>query len=148
MKYLFTITTPKSPNATHTRDADGVCGRFREIPDTAIIRGPGTGLLNSKDGYTPIPSAPELPVPAVVVPREIKNWQAKAVLEAAGAIAAVDAALNLLPGENGLVVRAAWVGGEPLKRGGETVAAIAAALSFTAEQVDAWFVQAAALSVP
>jgi len=149
MKYLFITTAEKAPNATHTRDADGVTGFFREISATAVIRGPATGLLESRDGYTPIPPAPERPVhvPAVVVPQSIANWRAKAAIELAGLTSAVETAMQALDEPARTVALSAWSNGAELARRGPTVLALAAALGLTAAQVDALFVTGASLTV-
>lgn len=81
------------------------------------------------------------------VPGEIANWRAKAVLEIAGLLPTVEAALSAMPGEAGIVARNAWRDGAPFVRNGPTVTALAAVLGLTGEQVDAMFRQAAALSV-
>lgn len=140
---MYLILPSSARSATHT-NAAGQFFRITELAANAHIEGPSPNIHANIDGYTPIIP----PVPVVAVPPEIKNWQAVAVLEAAGALAAVTSALAAMTGPEGIVIRAAWIGGEPLKRDGQTVAAISAALSFSPAQVDAWFVQAAGLVVP
>ena len=88
-----------------------------------------------------------LPAPPVRVPREIVNWRARAVLEMAGLLPAVEAALSTIDGPAGIIVRAAWSSGAPLARRGPTVSALAATLGLTADQVDAMFIQAESLTV-
>ena len=81
------------------------------------------------------------------VPREIANWRARAVLELAGYLPAVQSAIAGMGGAAGVVARAAWLAGAPLARRGATVVALAAALELTDAQVDAMFIQAASLAV-
>jgi hypothetical protein len=59
----------------------------------------------------------------------------------------VETALAALTGDEGIVARAAWNSGAPFLREGPTVTALAAALSLSSGQVDAMFLQAAALTV-
>lgn len=89
----------------------------------------------------------ELPPMPARVPREIANWRARAVLELAGLLPAVEAAIQGMAGAEGVVVRNAWLAGAPLARAGATVTALAPALGLTDEQVDAMFIQADALDV-
>jgi hypothetical protein len=81
------------------------------------------------------------------VPQEIALWRAKAVIELAGLLTSVHSLLAAMEGDAGVVARAAWSAGAPLARHGATVKALAGALNLTDEQVDAMFIQAAALSV-
>jgi hypothetical protein len=89
----------------------------------------------------------ELPPLPPRVPREIPNWRARAVLEIAGLLPAVEAVIAAMTGHESIVVRHAWQSAAPLARRGPTVAALAPALGLTAEQVDAMFIQAESLSV-
>lgn len=86
------------------------------------------------------------PMPARV-PREIANWRARAVLELAGLLPAVEAAIAGMGGPDGIVVRHAWQSGAPLARRGPTVAALAPLLGLADFQVDQMFIQAASLHV-
>ncbi len=148
MKYLFFQTAAKAPNATHTRNSDGVSGYFREISDSATITGPLTRLLDSKDGFTLIPpSSPAPPVSGARVPQSIANWRAKAALELAGLTIAVETAMQALDEPARTVALSAWSNGADLARRGATVLALAAALELTEEQVDALFVTGASLTV-
>ena len=90
---------------------------------------------------------PVAPPEPVVVPQEIANWRARAVLEIAGLLPKVEAALASLTGDAGVVARAAWNGGSEIHRHGPTVAAAIAALGLTDAQVDEMFRQGAALHV-
>lgn len=82
-----------------------------------------------------------------LIPSEIANWRARAVLELAGLLTTVDAAIAAMPGDAGIVVRHAWTSGAPLVRKGATVTSMSTLLGLTKEQVNALFVQAAALEV-
>jgi hypothetical protein len=89
----------------------------------------------------------ELPPLPPRVPREIANWRARAVLEIAGLLPAVEAVIAAMTGPEAIIVRHAWQSAAPLARRGPTVAALAPALGLTADQVDAMFIQAESLSV-
>lgn len=89
----------------------------------------------------------ELPPIPPRVPREIANWRARAVLELAGLLPTVEAAISSMNGPEAIVVRHAWNSGSPLARRGATVAALAPALGLSEEQVDAMFIQADSLAV-
>jgi len=106
---------------------------------------PGLTLAQLQAAVAAAPESYRLPI--VKVPAEIANWRAKAVLELAGLTAQVAAIMGAMSEPQKTVVLAAWDGGAPLVRNGATVTALAAALSLTSEQVDAMFVQAAALNV-
>lgn len=90
---------------------------------------------------------PVAPPEPVVVPQEIANWRAKAVLSLAGILPSVEAALNALEDPAKTVALSAWNGGAEVHRNGPTVAAAIAMLGLTDAQVDAMFIQAAALQV-
>ncbi len=139
MKYVF------SPHAkgTHIRSSDGVRGNLLEFPDAVRIM-PESAAMPSADGFEPVPAPPAPPAP---VPGEIANWRAKAVLELAGLLTAVEAALYAMPEPARTVALAAWNGGADLARNGPTVLAIAPVLNLTDSQVDDMFRQAAALEV-
>jgi len=141
MKNLIIPTTSQSA-ASHSKD--GALFIIREIPDDATPQGPSFTVAETLDGYTALKPRP---VRGPKVPTEIANWRAKAVLELAGLTAQVAAIMGAMSEPQKTVVLAAWDGGAPLVRNGATVTALAAALSLTSEQVDAMFVQAAALNV-
>lgn len=138
MKHIFRATNNKP---THVRASDSVQGVLHAHADTVNVR-PLSALVDPSD-FTLLPVAP----PPVFIPQEIANWRARAVLEIAGLLATVETALDALPGNAGIVARAAWNSGAPFVRNGPTVVALSAALSLTSEQVDNLFLQAAALSV-
>lgn len=138
MKHTF---RPSAHRPTHRRITDDVTGVLSSHPDTVTIR-PPSALVALEDFI-------ELDAPPVAepVPFEIASWRAKAVLEIAGLLDDVEAALTTMPGDAGVVARAAWQSGAPLVRRGATVTALAAQLSLSDEQVDQMFRQAAALTV-
>lgn len=76
------------------------------------------------------------------VPRLIPNWRAKAVLEALGLLSSVEAAINAIPGTEGVVVRNAWNSGADLDRIGPTVVSMAAILQLSEDDLDDIFIQA------
>ena len=90
---------------------------------------------------------PVAPPEPVVVPQELANWQARAVLEIAGLLPTVEAAIAALTGDAGIVARAAWNSGAPFVRNGPTVLALSSALGLSSAQVDAMFLQAESLDV-
>ena len=137
MKHIF-IPTPKG---SHTRLSDEARGDLKQFPDTAEIA-PLSALVDPAD----FALVPKPPVP-VIIPSEIANWRARAVLEIAGLLPSVETALAALTGDEGIVARAAWNSGAPFLREGPTVTSLAAALSLSSGQVDAMFLQAAALTV-
>jgi hypothetical protein len=140
MKYVFQTDL----NGSHTRNSDGVRGYLRVHPDTVTVE-PITALVNPDDLTLLVAPEPELePEP---VPYEIANWRAKAALEIAGLLSAVEAAITALDGPHGIVARNAWASGAPLARNGPTVMALAEQLDLTTAQVDDLFRQADALSV-
>ena len=89
----------------------------------------------------------DLPVVPARVPREIELWQAKSIMSAMGLISQVEAAIAAMPDPQRAVVQCAWSGNARLARRGPTVTALAPALGLTDEQLDAMFLQAAALIV-
>jgi hypothetical protein len=141
MKYLF---RPDPIKGTHVRLSDNVRGNLMSFPDTVTVE-PVTALVDAGDYGEHAEPAP--PPPPPVIPFEIANWRARAVLEIAGLLPTVETALEAIAGEAGIVARAAWSQGAPFVRSGATVAALSAALGLTSEQVDAMFLQAAGLTV-
>jgi len=140
MKHTF---RPDPAKGTHVRLSDSVRGTLHTFPDTVTVE-PVAAMVSAEDFAEYIDTTP----PAVIsppVPAEVANWRARAVLELAGLLPSVEAALGAMTGSEGIVARAAWQAGAPFVRNGPTVASIATALSLTSEQVDAMFVQAAAL---
>lgn len=138
MKHTFQVA---SHNATHIRTSDGVEGILHEYGESSVVL-PLSALVDASD-FTLIPP-PAAPVP---IPSEIANWRARAVLEIAGLLPKVDAAIASLDGAAGIVARTAWHSGASLVRHSPTVLAMTSALNLTSDQVDALFVQAEALVV-
>lgn len=89
----------------------------------------------------------ELPPLPARIPREIANWRARAVLELAGLLPAVESAIASMGGPDGIVVRHAWQSGAPLARRGATVLSLAPALGLSDSQIDQMFIQADSLSI-
>jgi hypothetical protein len=138
MKHTFQATAAP---ATHVRTSDGVEGILHEHSDTSVVL-PLSALVDLAD-FTLIPEPPE----PVIVPSEIANWRARAVLEIAGLLPTVDAAIAALTGDAGIVARSAWNSGAPLARNGPTVLSLSSALGLSSAQVDAMFLQAESLDV-
>jgi hypothetical protein len=138
MKHTFQAT---DDHATYVRISDGIEGILHEHDDTSVVL-PLSALVDLAD-FTAIPPPPE----PVVIPYEIANWRARAVLEIAGLLPTVDAAIAALTGDAGIVARAAWNSGAPFVRNGPTVTALSSALGLTSAQVDAMFLQAESLDV-
>ena len=148
MKLLVLRATKTT--ATHTKD-----GSFFRILDTetatVFTNTPPTeaesvaALAESLglEPYTYVAPAP----PEPKVPNSIANWRAKAVLSLAGILPSVEAALNALEEPAKTVALSAWNGGAEVHRKGPTVATAIAVLGLTDAQVDAMFLQAAALRV-
>lgn len=138
-----------SESATHTRKSDGLRGLLVEVPDYAH----GVENLDSAnpDDYDIILTEEEIVVDPPVVqdltPQSITNWRAKAVIEIAGLTSQVEAALAAMQGPEGIIARAAWNGNADFDRQGATVVSLAAAIGLTSAQIDALFIQAAAISV-
>lgn len=139
----YTANLPK-----WTRDEPNLCLALRSLDITPQVL-PSAFNARTEEGAFLI-HRPYVPVPRVeapYVPTEIANWRARAVLEIAGLLPTVEALITAMEGEAGVVVRTAWDRGSPLVRDGATVTALAAQLGLTSEQIDAMFIQAAALQV-
>ncbi len=96
--------------------------------------------LNIENGRKPKVNVKSL------VPKEILNWRAKAVLEAVGLLDDVDTALALLPAESRPTVMRAW-NAASLARDGATVQYIATVLNLSEDLVDDLFIKANQLEV-
>ena len=125
-------------------DFSAVAADLPEQHGERVLQVLGTDLAASLQALV---NGEPLPPPPQRVPREIANWRARAVLELAGLLPTVEAAISGMDGQAGTVVRNAWQSGAPLARHGPTVSALAPALGLTEAQVDAMFIQAEALSV-
>ena len=131
-----------------TRDEPNLCLALHTLQIMPQVL-PSTFNARTEEGAILI-HRPYVHVPRVIppqVPHEIANWRARAVLEIAGLLPTVEALIAAMEGEAGVVVRMAWERGSPLVRDGATVTALAAQLNLTSEQIDAMFIQAAALEV-
>jgi hypothetical protein len=76
-------------------------------------------------------------------PDAVPMWKAKAVLQAAGQLDAVNAAVA----QQSAVVQLAWEYAAMIHRHSPAVALIAGLLSYSEQQLDEWFRQADALSL-
>jgi hypothetical protein len=89
----------------------------------------------------------ELTVVPPPVPHEVAAWRARAVLDAAGLLSGVVAAIEGLAEPMRSHALAAWHGMAPVSRDSATVEAAREALSLTAAQTDDLFRAAAAITV-
>lgn len=94
-------------------------------------------------GWKPAPTPP----PALEVPATVAAWRIKAVIKLGGHETAILAALAALPEPARTVVSAAWAQGNVFERNSRTVVAIGRAAGLSPAQLDALFIQAAALEV-
>lgn len=92
------------------------------------------------DGATLAPPPP----PAPQVPEQVALWQARAALTTAGLFSQADAAIRA-SGNAGVI--ALWDYGNMISRSSPTLAALGTALNLTSAQIDALFIQAAAISL-
>ena len=77
----------------------------------------------------------------------IRAWQAKAVLALSGLLEAAEAVIDALDEPQRTVVQSAWANNADFSRQSATILNLAAALGITEEQLDAMFLQGAALTV-
>ena len=82
------------------------------------------------------------PPPPVPVPEQVSRFQAKAALDAAGMLAACDAAVA---GADALT-RLAWAEALHFRRDSPAIAAMSAAVGLSSEQVDELFIAAATIA--
>lgn len=73
------------------------------------------------------------------VPERVEMWQAKAALRAAGLFDAADAAVTA---SDNIALQSVWIDGNTVRRDSPAIAAMAAVLELTAEQVDGLFIVA------
>jgi hypothetical protein len=148
MKFLIISATPRS--ATHQRE-DGsyvtVLPAAKVTTLQPLQEAESLESLVQTEKLTAYQRPAPVSPPTPRVPAAIENWRAKAVLSIAGLLPAVEAALQAMPEPGRTVALAAWTGGAEIHRQGPTVAAAIAALQLDAAQVDAMFIQAAALEV-
>ena len=78
------------------------------------------------------------------VPQQVALWQARAVLTSAGVFSQADAAIRA-SGNAGVI--ALWDYGNMISRSSPTLAALGTAMNLTSAQIDALFIQAAAISL-
>jgi desulfoferrodoxin (superoxide reductase-like protein) len=76
------------------------------------------------------------------VPKVVSRFQARAALAMAGLLDAVEAVI----GQADIITRIAWQDAQEFRRDSPTIAALAATLNLTNEQLDALFIQAATIT--
>jgi hypothetical protein len=86
------------------------------------------------------------PAPAIPVPAEVPMWAIRAVLDLAGLTAQITAILQALPEPDRTVVNRVWEYGNFIRRASPVIGQLTAALEKTEAEVDAFFIQAAALN--
>jgi hypothetical protein len=86
------------------------------------------------------------PAPAIPVPAEVPMWAIRAVLDLQGLTAQITAILHALPEPDRTVVNRVWEYGNFIRRASPVIASLTAALEKTESEVDAFFIQAAALN--
>lgn len=97
-----------------------------------------SGWTHDAFGFHPPPFVEDV----ADVPAQIALWQARAVLERRGLLAAANSAVTLAGDE---VLRAVWEYGNVISRSSPGLAALASALGLSGADVDALFREAAAL---
>ena len=98
----------------------------------------GPGWAHDASGFHPPPSVEDV----ADVPVQIALWQARAVLERRGLLAAANSAVTLAGDE---VLRAVWEYGNVISRSSPGLAALANALGLSGADVDELFREAASL---
>lgn len=89
------------------------------------------------------PAAPEVQAPLDPVPQVVSRFQARAALHAAGLLSSVEDAIAT--GAD-VFTQIAWADAAEFRRNSPTIAALAAALGLSEEQVDNLFRQAATIT--
>lgn len=106
----------------------------------SLMAGQAEGrCIVSVNGYPQLTEAPE---PAVVVPASVSRFQAKAALHQAGLLADAEAAIAAAD----YIAQIAWSDAAEWRRDSPTIAALAATLGLTDEQVDQLFITATQIS--
>lgn len=126
----------------------GLVIEHQDSPPAYIIRLPDgrvTGVLSSAElSPANVEAALANPAPVPVVPQEIPNWRLRVVAGIHGLKPAITAALASLEEPARTIATEVWFNGNTIRRDSPLVAAIAAALGLTGDQLDAYFIQAAA----
>jgi hypothetical protein len=109
----------------------------------ALLDSQASGKLIAADeqGRPVLVDPPQEPV----VPLEVTMRQARLALSAAGKLAAVDAAIASLPEPQKSAAQIEWEYSAAVRRTQPLVLALAPAIDLSEEQLDALFIQAAAL---
>lgn len=135
---------------------DDSTGEVALVPlDLALLPLPGQTLRDATEAELELISSNELirivdgqlAVVPLPVPTEVAAWRARAVLDAAGLLGGVVAAIEALAEPLRSHALAAWHGMAPVHRDSATVEAARAALSLTSGQVDDLFRAAASITV-
>lgn len=90
-----------------------------------------------------IANPPAAPTP---VPAEVPMWSIRAILDLAGLTPSIDAILAQLPEPDRTIVNRVWQYGNYIRRDSPTIASLGSALGKTEDEVDAYFIAAAALN--
>lgn len=105
-----------------------------------LIDGAGASIGDTWDGTSfNTPAAP------VVTPSSVTMRQAKLALRRAGMLAAIDAAVAAMPGDEGDDARIEWQYGKDVERSSPLVASMMPMVGATPSQIDELFILAATL---
>lgn len=113
------------------------------LVDVALPPGFKVGQFDLVDGVL-VPNAAYVPTPPVV-PAEITMRQARLVLLGAGLLSGVQTAIDGLPEPQRSAANIEWEFSNTLQRRNPFVLTLGPALGLSAEQIDALFIQGAAL---
>lgn len=116
-----------------------VVGSLGELP--GAIDATGADVGDTWDG-----SAFVKPAAPASIPGEVTMRQARRALLAAGLLDDVETAIDAMSEPNRTAARIDWDYSSSVRRDNATLAALAAALGLTAEQLDALFVAAAGIA--
>lgn len=105
-----------------------------------LIDGSGADIGDTWDG-----TSFTTPGARVVVPSSVTMRQAKLALRRAGMLAAIDAAVAAMPGDEGDDARIEWQYGKDVERSSPLVASMMPMVGATPSQIDELFILAATL---
>lgn len=100
-------------------------------------------IINVETGQEETVTVPD---PVTPVPASVTRRQARIVLSRHGYLATVEAALAGMEGQAGEEARIEWADASEFRRDHPLIAAIAAILGLTEQQIDALFIEAAAIA--
>lgn len=135
-----------TPNDTMWITIEFTDGKTTFRKDFKIVAGGNLEALVSNETakvqefYATVPGAT---ISVTAVPQSVTNFQARAMLRAAGLLGAVNAALE---GKGGVELDA-WEYSATVHRQSPLVLSLAASLGLTDQQIDAMFVQASQIAV-